>query len=428
MTQTRLLLVLALWAACAHPIPASAPAPAPAPVPAPAPAQSFAPVPAANPLLAEIVTAERAAADRPDDAEAWGQLASALRRANRLQEAARAAWRTVELASSAESWTSLGNVLVQGGAPTGAMAAFEEVSRQTSDGFLAAQNFLNLGYRAWRWGMDDLAMRAYARADELAPGHPQVMYNRTLLFAASGKLATAQAEATKLRNVVDRVLQDRPPLEMVEILEPMKALTESVMNGDAITRLPPQPEAGQPLPDRFWRRDPAHSRALDLAVDETSDRYYPIAGWQVLGLNLPSGWTDSLKVTKGPPVSTQIRLEAGGARPVLWLLTVTESRQTPDLDRLIVEAQRKLPGTPTLGQVRWFSGRSLEGRSFVADDPGARPEDRSGFPRVWVAVLQAKGFLVTATRFLRDRDQGPVDESERILRALEIRDLAPPRR
>ena len=104
---------------------------------------------------------------------------------------------------------------MQGGAPTGAMAAFEEVSRQTNDGFLAAQNFLNLGYRAWLWGMDDFAMRAYARAEEVAPGHPQVLYNRTLLFAASGKVATAQAEATKLRNVVDRVLQDLPPLEMV---------------------------------------------------------------------------------------------------------------------------------------------------------------------------------------------------------------------
>ena len=407
MTQTRLMMVLALGGACAHPIPASAPASVPAPAPAPAP------VPAANPLLAEIATAERAAADRPDDAEAWGRLASALRRANRLQEAARAAWRTVELASSAESWTSLGNVLMQGGAPNGAMAAFEEVSRQTDDGFLAAQNFLNLGYRAWLWGMDYLAMSAYARADEVAPGHPLVLYDRTLLFAASGKVATAQAEATKLRNVVDRVLQDRPPLEMVEILEPMKALTESVSNGDAIARLPPQPEAGQRLPDRFWRRDPGQSHALDLAVDETSERYYPIAGWQVLALNLPSRWTDSLDVTKGQPASARIRLEAGGPRPVLWLLTVIETRQPPDLDRLVVEAQRSLPGRPTLGEVRSFTGQGVQGRTFVADDPGAPPQDRSGFPRVWVAVLQAKGFLVTATRFLRDRDPGQVSIGER---------------
>jgi len=43
-------------------------------------------------------------------------------------------------------------------------------------------------------------------------------------------------------------------------------------------------------------------------------------------------------------------------------------------------------------------------------------------------VMQAKGFLVTTTRFLRDRDPGLVDESESILRALEVRDLTPPHR
>ena len=424
MTQTRLLLVLVVASACAHPAPP--PAPIPAPAPAPAPSKPVAPARATNPLLVEIATADRAAADHPDDAEAWGRLASALGRANRLQEAARAAWRAVELAPSVESWTALGNVFLQGGAPTGAMAAFEEVSQQTNDGFVAAQNFLNLGYRAWLWGMDDLAMRAYARADEAAPGHPLVLYDRTLLFAASGQLATAQAEATKLRNVVDRVLQDRPPPEMVEILEPMKALTESVGKGHAVARLPPVPEAGQRLPDRFWRRDPSQSRALDLAVDETSERYYPIAGWRVLALDLPSGWTDHLEVTKGQPVSAQIRLEADGPRPVLWLLTVIESRQTPDLDRLVVEAQRSLPGKRTLGEFRSFAGRDLEGRSFVADDPAVRPGDPSDFPRVCMAVVRAKGFLVTATRFLHDRDPGPVAESERILRAIEIRDLAPP--
>ena len=243
-------------------------------------------------------------------------------------------------------------------------------------------------------------MRAYARADELAPGHPLVLYDLTLLSAASGKVATARAQATKLRHVVDRVLQDRPPLEMVEILEPMKALTESVLNGDTIARLPPLPEAGQHLP----------------------------AGWRVLVLALPLGWTDSLEVTKGQPASAQVRLEADGPRPVLWLLTIIESRQAPDLDRLVVEARRGLPGTPTLGEVHSFSGQGVQGRTFVADDPGARPEDPSDFPRVWVAFMQAGDFMVTGTRFLRDRDPGLVDESERILRALQVRDLTPPHR
>jgi hypothetical protein len=42
--------------------------------------------------------------------------------------------------------------------------------------------------------------------------------------------------------------------------------------------------------------------------------------------------------------------------------------------------------------------------------------------------VRAKDFLVTATRFLRERDPGLIVESERILRTLEVRDLTPPRR
>ena len=144
MAKRRVLSVLVLVGACAHQTAPLPPLPAPA---ATVPNKPFPPVPAANPLLAEIISAEQTAAQHPDDAAAWRQLGRVLVRANRLQEAARAIWRTVELAPSAESWTALGNLLMQGGAPGGATAAFEEVSQQTNDGFLAAQNFINLGYR-----------------------------------------------------------------------------------------------------------------------------------------------------------------------------------------------------------------------------------------------------------------------------------------
>ena len=42
--------------------------------------------------------------------------------------------------------------------------------------------------------------------------------------------------------------------------------------------------------------------------------------------------------------------------------------------------------------------------------------------------MRTGDFLVTATRFLHDRDPGLVDESERILRAAKVRDLTPPHR
>jgi hypothetical protein len=429
MPKACVLSTLVLVGACAHPSAAPYP-PAPAnPPSAAAPrTQPFALIQPVSPLLAEITAAERASAARPDDAVSWGRLAAALKRANRLQEAARAAWRAVELAPSVESWTALGHVLIQGGAPQGATAAFEEVSRETNDGFLAAQNFIALGYRAWLWGLDDMAMSLYARADELAPGHPQTLFNRTLLLAAAGKTATAQAEATRLRNVVDRVLEDRPPLEMVEILEPMKALTESVINGEAIERRSPQSEPGQRLPERFWRRDPGQSRALDLAIDQTAERFYPIAGWHLLVLTAPSGWIDTFEVKKGEPAQIRLETSREGVRPMPWLMTATRTTRLPELDRLVLDEQRSLAGVASLGAVRALVGRDLEGRCFIADSRPADPGDRDGFPRMHIAVLRVGDMLVTAKRFLHDRDPGVIDETENILRNLQVRDLTPPRR
>jgi hypothetical protein len=101
---------------------------------------------------------------------------------------------------------------------------------------------------------------------------------------------------------------------------------------------------------------------------------------------------------------------------------VTKSQT--NLDRLKVEAHRDLPGMPILGDVRPVTGSNLQGRSFVAD---ARPGDAAGYPRAFVTVLQTKGFQVLSTRFLDNRDPALVEQSEHILRTLEVRDLTPPR-
>jgi hypothetical protein len=257
-------------------------------------------------------------------------------------------------------------------------------------------------------------MRAYARAEELAPGHPQILHHRTLLLAVAGQVGPARAEATKLRAVVDRVLQDLPPLEMVEILEPMKALAESVLKGDAMARRPPQPESGQRLPERFWRRDPSQSSALALAIDPTAERFFPIADWRMLVLTLPSGWTDSLEMRKGQPA--QIRLEA---QSVYWTWTVTQPKQPADLDRLVEEERLHLAGT--LGEVRSLSGPGWQGRCFVTDEPGNAAQ-----ARIHIALLRVGDFLIVATRFLPSRDPGLLEQTEGILQTVQLRDLTPP--
>jgi hypothetical protein len=331
----------------------------------------------------------------------------------------------IELGPSAEAWTVLGYLFMQGGAPNGAIAAFEEASRQTNDQFLSAQSFINVGYHAWQWGMDDVAARAYARAEELAPGHPQIGAHRIEMLASSGRVQEAQAEATKLRNVLDRILQDNPPLEMVEVLEPMKALTEAVIAGEPITRRPPDALAGQQLPDSFWKREPRGGHALELMIQSTSLRFFPIAGWQTLAITVPSDWADSFEPGKNKPA--QVIFEANGSAPALWMLTA-EVADKPDLDRLIAKEREALASVGKIGATRPLTTPKLQGRGFVADTGAESSGASQDFSRVYVVVAQAGALLVTAKIYLPPGGQLPIDQAERILRTLHNRDLTPPKR
>jgi hypothetical protein len=421
MTKAQSLLLLLFVGACRHVMPAAPAAPA-APV---APAKPLVRPQPPLPCLPEIAEAEKATAARPEDAQAWSQLSLAFSHGNRLQEAVRAAWRVIELNPTAETWTTLGYLFVQGGAPHGAMAAFEEASRQTSDEFLSAQNFINLGHHAWQWGMDDVAARAYVRAEELAPGHPQIGYHRIMMLAAAGQTQTAQAEAAKLRKVLDRILEDHPPLEMVEILEPMKALTESVIAGEEVVRRPPVALAGQQLPDGLWKRGPGQGRALDLIIQTTSTRFFPIIGWQTLALTVPSDWADSFEPGKDKPA--QVIFESNGASPTLWVVTAA-AVDKPDLDRLVAKERDALAGVAKLGAVRPLTAPHVQGRSFVADTGAAVSDKSQDFSRMYVVVAQAGKLLVTAKIYLQPGGMAPVEQAERILRFLQNRDLTPPKR
>ncbi len=419
MPKAHSLLLLLLLAACRHTMPSASVAPAPVAPPKPL----VRPLPPL-PCWAEIAEAEKATAARPEDGQAWSQLSLAYSHANRLQEAVRAAWRAIELNPTLESWTSLGYLFVQGGAPRGATAAFEEANRLTHDEFLSAQNFINLGHHAWQWGMDDVAERAYARAEELAPGHPQIGYHRIMMLAAAGQMKAAQAEATKLRNVLDRTLQDNPPLEMVEILEPMKALTESVIAGEPVTRQPPDVVAGHQLPDSLAKRDYRDGKALDLIISPTSTRFYPIAGWQTLALTVPARWADRLEPAKDKPA--QVILEDVGPSPALWILAATTVDKA-DLDGLIAKQRDSFVGQSKVGAVRPLTTPNLQGRAFVVDTGATIDQKSQDFSRVYVVVAQTGKLLVTAKIFLQQGGAGPIEQAERVLRTLHNRDLTPPK-
>src|SRR5215471_20953274 len=81
-----------------------------------------------EPLAEEIEALEALTAQEGNQPEAWQRLGTALRRANRLPEAARASWHRIELGVDWQSWTNLGNVLLQGSARAAAAEAFEHAA------------------------------------------------------------------------------------------------------------------------------------------------------------------------------------------------------------------------------------------------------------------------------------------------------------
>src|SRR6185312_16225026 len=64
---------------------------------------------------AEIRRLESEVAQRPSDGEAWQHLCVVLRKTNRLEEAARAGWRAIELLPGWETWMTLGHVFLKAG-------------------------------------------------------------------------------------------------------------------------------------------------------------------------------------------------------------------------------------------------------------------------------------------------------------------------
>jgi hypothetical protein len=212
---------------------------------------------------------------------------------------------------------------------------------------------------------------------------------------------------------------------VVQILEPMKALAESVIAGEKMVRRPPVALAGQQLPDSLWKREPRMGRALDLIIHPTSTRFFPITGWQTLALTVPSDWSDSFEPGKDKPA--QINFEANGASPTLWVLTAA-AVDKPDLDRLVAKQRDALTGVAKLGAVRPLTTPHLQGRSFVADTEASVSEKSQDFSRMFVVVAQAGKLLVTAKIYLQPGGMEPVDQAERILRTLQNRDLTPPQR
>jgi tetratricopeptide (TPR) repeat protein len=340
---------------------------------------------------------EARVARAPDDVESWQRLAISLRRVNRLEEAARAAWRAVEIAPTWESWTALGNVLMQGQARTGAFTAFEMAAVRAPDPDSAARNFLNLGYRDWSYGDTKGAAQAIDRAEKASPENPQVFYDRATLLAGTGYPVEARAAAKRSLDLLAPIPVEKLPTdEARNALKVMRALLERLMAGTEVPERPAITESGQELPDRFSKDNVGHAR--ELAIDPVSYRVYPAGRRHLFRLEVPSRWNETVQVGEE---TTEIKLAADDVPPravlqvtaLLPRVAKVDLREATEKGAEVVrEGGAVVEAILPIGKMAFW---------FWSHDPHVKPGDPKDYPFLAQAFSEASGVLLSATYLTR---------------------------
>ncbi len=303
---------------------------------------------------------EALVARTPDDVQAWRGLASALRTTNRLQESARAAWTAVELAPEAwEGWYNVGNVLMQGQSFAQARAAHEEALRLGAPAERAAKGLLDVGYRAWAAGQDELALALYARAGALAPHQPTVEFDRAMLYAQRGDKAKAEAAVRRGLAIVDAATDQGP--EARARREEFRAHFQRLLEGERPER-PNLLEPTQALPARFHTRPAGPARAL--ALDARAVRRYPAPTGDVVRLEAPTTWSERVRLDEH--VTAVMLVAPGGDEPESYFISahprppgkevaelVAQSRSGLEKDGVQVTAPEPFRSAAAQGQTVW---------------------------------------------------------------------------
>jgi tetratricopeptide (TPR) repeat protein len=333
----------------------------------------------------------------PEDLEAWQRLAISLRRVNRLQEAARAAWRAVEIEASPESWTALGNVLMQGQARAGAFAAFEMAAVHATDKDYIARNFLNLGYRDWAWGNTKGAAQAIDRAEKASPENPQVFYDRATLLAGTGHPAEGAAAAKRALELLAPVpVEKLPTQEARDAIKVMRELLQRIADRKDVPERPLITESGQELPERFSKDNVGHAR--ELAIDPVSYRFYPAGARHLFRIEVPARWNERVEVGKE---ATEIKIEADDDPPrgVLQITAVLPLDGTVDLHAAAEKGAEVVRGAGGVVEAVQPLGKGSFG--FWSKDPRAKPGERGDYPFLAQSFSQNKGLVLSATYLTR---------------------------
>jgi tetratricopeptide (TPR) repeat protein len=348
---------------------------------------------------AEIRRLESEVAQRPSDGEAWQHLCVVLRKANRLEEAARAGWRAIELLPGWETWMTLGHVFLKAGNMRAALAAYEKSAETAPDHDLVARNFLNVGYRAWGFADFAGAEKAYRRAAAASDENALVHSDLANLYASSGRFDEARAEATRAIALIDALPIGKLPSQGSRTeLEVMRTLLNDVLAGHPVA-LPPPTESGQVLPQRFIAQPP-HGQAVALKIDPMTMRMYPLDENQMFALTVPSNWVETMTCQKG---RTDIRLAPGsGNRSMVLLVTGTapSAEFTPRAAAERSASTLRSSGSARVGPLQPIALPSGEAYWFWSADPTANPNNPRDYPFLAQLTGRYEGVAISATMLL----------------------------
>ncbi|MBW8896741.1 MAG: protein kinase [Massilia sp.] len=148
---------------------------------------------------------------QPDAVTAYANLAAALMRQNRADEAARVLQQGLQVRPSDKLYTNLGNILFLRGDYVGAAAAFEDAVSPTRGNPGAYQNWANLADTLlWIPGRGGAARQAYDKARRLLAPRLERAPNDVLLVSRMGLYAARAGDADQALALMARALTLAP--------------------------------------------------------------------------------------------------------------------------------------------------------------------------------------------------------------------------
>ena len=287
-------------------------------------------------ITAALEIYENAVAAEPVSRDIWLDYAQCLRRAKKMQAAARAGWHCLELGEETPAgWANIGNTFLECNAWQQAFEAYINAAKLCPDDKWNVQNFLNLGYTCLQRGELSMAARAVNCALSIDMESRLALIDYALLLGASGKTGEAKQELEKALALPEKSgdAEDKNTIAFG------RNILETLEKEGRIEFPFPGNISFQNLPARFLTR-PSKGSALKLAVDEQVTRFYTLADGFIMSMRTPEAWIESFEL-KHEFIFT-IRLDVPGKLPSTLLVTPLPPSKKPYTAESLEKDVRKM--------------------------------------------------------------------------------------